>query len=62
MSINDSSIFTYIYDSEFTQEELEDLFEGVQLAKEFVEKSSNRYILSRERGTILERYNPIDKE
>ena len=48
MSINDSSIFTYIYDSEFTQEELEDLFEGVKLAKEFVQKSSNRYILTRE--------------
>ena len=60
MSINDSLICTYIYDSESTQEELEDLFEGVQLAKEFVEKSSNRYILSRR--TIFERSNPIDKE
>ena len=44
MSINDSLICTYIYDSESTQEELEDLFEGVQLTKEFVEKSNNRYI------------------
>ena len=62
MSINDSLlyIYIYIYDSESTQEELEDLFEGVQLTKEFVEKSSNRYILSRR--TILERSNPIDKE
>ena len=39
-------MYIYVYDSESTQEELEDLFEGVQLAKEFVEKSSNRYILS----------------
>ena len=52
MSINDSLICTYIYDSESTQEELEDLFEGVQLAKEFVKKSSNRYILSREKTNI----------
>ena len=55
MSINDSSIvyiYMYIYDSGSTQEELEDLFEGVQLAKEFVEKSSNRYILSREKNNI----------
>ena len=45
-------ICIYMYDSESTQEELEDLFEGVQLAKEFVEKSSNRYILSREKNNI----------
>ena len=45
MLISDSFIFTYIY-LEFTEEEIEDLFENVRLAQEFVEKFSNRYILS----------------
>jgi hypothetical protein len=45
MLISDSLIFTYIY-LEFTEEEIEDLFENVRLAQEFVEKFSNRYILS----------------
>jgi hypothetical protein len=72
MLISDSLIFTYIYvyvyiyNSESTEEEIEDLFENVQLAQEFVEKFSNRYILSppsKERGeTILERCNPTDEE
>jgi hypothetical protein len=58
MLISDSLIFFYIYIyiylSESTEEEIEDLFENVQLAIEFVEKFSNRYILSqpsRERET-----------
>ena len=45
MLISDSLIFTYIY-LEFTEEEIEDLFENVRLAQEFVEKFCNRYILS----------------
>lgn len=39
-------VYIYIYNSESTEEEIEDLFENVQLAQEFVEKFSNRYILS----------------
>ena len=46
MLISDSLIFISIYLSEFTEEEIEDLFENVRLAQEFVEKFSNRYILS----------------
>jgi hypothetical protein len=46
MLISDSLIFISIYLSESTEEEIEDLFENVRLAQEFVEKFCNRYILS----------------
>jgi DNA-dependent RNA polymerase auxiliary subunit epsilon len=56
MLISDSLTFTYI--SESAEEEIEDLFENVQLAIEFVEKFSNRHILSQ---PSRERRNNIGK-